>query len=98
MRRREFSMPFGLVAALTLCLALAGCIDPRSYPSGRVVEAHVVKVDTVIDPVTGRVTLVTHWLYDDGVTRTTEDSFKKDTPVEDRRATSRAPIRVVDIP
>ena len=96
MRRAAFLRPIGLVVALSL--TQFGCLDPRAYDRGRVSKAHIVKVDTVIDPDTGRVTLLTHWQYDDGVTVTTEDHFKKDTPVEERRASSRAPVRVVEIP
>jgi len=76
---------------------LAGCAVVKDSGS-REINAHPVKVDTVIDDATGRVTLVTTWRYDDGVQLTTEDRFDKDTKVEDRRATSRAPIRTVEIP
>jgi hypothetical protein len=83
--------------ALAATLLVSGC----SYfglrdETGHVVEASLVGVDTVIDPQTGEITTISHWRYDDGVETTTVDRFKKDTPVTDRRATSRAPLRIVD--
>lgn len=78
-------------------LAVSGCLAGKES-NGRVVGAKLTGVETVIDPETGDVVKLSHWEYDDGVTITTEDRFKKDTPVEHRRATSRAPVRVVEIP
>ena len=82
---------------MLMILLLGGCAVVKGS-GGREIEAHPVKETTVIDNVTGRVTIVTTWRYDDGVQITTEDRFDKDTKVEDRRATSRAPIRTVEIP
>jgi hypothetical protein len=96
MKRGGFTRAIGLVAAMIMTQAFA-CENPardRSYE----VKAKLVKTETVIDPITGEATIYSYWEYTDGVTLKTEDRFKKDTPVEQRRATSRAPIRTVDIP
>ncbi len=96
MKRGGLTRAIGLVAAMIMTQAFA-CENPardRSYE----VKAKLVKTETVIDPITGEATIYSYWKYEDGGTWKTEDRFKKDTPVEHRRATTRAPIRVVDIP
>jgi hypothetical protein len=96
MKRGGFTRAIGLVMVMVMTQAFA-CADPardRSYE----VKAKLVRTETVIDPVTGDATTYSHWEYEDGGKWVTEDRFKKDTPVEQRRATSRAPIRTVEIP
>jgi hypothetical protein len=97
MTRGGFTRAIGLVMAMIMTQAFA-CADPHAIDSTREVKAKLVKTETVIDPITGEATVFSYWKYEDGGTWKTEDRFKKDTPVEHRRATSRAPIRVVDIP
>jgi hypothetical protein len=84
--------------AAVLLLTLSGCVDPRTYNRGVEINSHLVKTETVTDPVTGDVKILSTWKYDNGYTTVTEDRFDKDTPPEQRRATSRAPVVTVDIP
>ena len=85
------------IVAAILCAALSGC-EVVKESNARVLGAKLIDVETVVDPETGVITKLSHWRYDDGVEVTTTDRFKKDTPVEQRRATSRAPLRTVEIP
>jgi hypothetical protein len=61
-----------------------------------VLAPQLIGTETVTDPQTGEIVTLSHWEYPDGVTVTTKDRFKKDTPVTDRRGTSRAPLRFTD--
>lgn len=88
---------FAFAVACAMALTVSGCIA-REAPGSRVVTYKLVSTETVTDPFTGDTTQFSHWQYDDGVTVTTEDRFKRDTPVEARRATSRPETRIVDIP
>ena len=97
MKRGGFTRAIGLIAAMIMTQAFA-CEDPMRIDRSYEVKAKLAKTETVIDPITGEATIYSYWEYTDGVTLKTEDRFKKDTPVEQRRATSRAPIRTVDIP
>jgi hypothetical protein len=82
-------------ALLVLALG-AGACEPVMVSNARVLEPKLVGTETVIDEQTGEVTTYSHWEYPDGGRWRTEDRFKKDTPVEARRATSRAPVRIVE--
>ncbi|MDQ7249048.1 hypothetical protein [Dongia sedimenti] len=86
---------FALLLAASTALGLGAC-EPVMVSNAKVLEPRLTGTETVIDPQTGEVTTLSHWAYPDGGTWTTEDRFKKDTPVTDRRATSRAPLRFVD--
>jgi hypothetical protein len=97
MKHGAFTRAIGLVAAMIMTQAFA-CEDPTRIDRSYEVKAKLVKTETVIDPVTGATTMYSYWEYADGVTLKTEDRFKKDTPVEQRRGTSRPPVRTVDIP
>jgi hypothetical protein len=94
----RFRAQCGLAAlAAILLLSSSGCADPRAYDQSREVKSKLVKTETVTDPVTGDVTILSTWKYDNGYTTVTQDRFDKDTPPEQRRATSRAPVVTVDI-
>jgi hypothetical protein len=86
-----------LVPLPVLVLALGvGACEPVAVSNARVLSPTLVGTETVIDKQTGEITTYSHWEYPDGGTWKTEDRFKKDTPVEARRATSRAPVRIVE--
>jgi hypothetical protein len=78
-----------------MSLNVSAC-EPVMVSNATVLEPKLIDTETVIDPQTGQITTLSHWEYPDGGTWTTQDRFKKDTPVTDRRATSRAPLRFTD--
>jgi len=89
---------FGLALALTACLTVSGCAAYNSLANSRVIDYKLIKVETITDPETGETVTLSYWRYDDGVEVTTRDRFKKDTPVEARRATSRPGLRFTEAP
>jgi hypothetical protein len=86
-----------LVIALAPLLGAALC-DPGLRDRTTVIDYKLIDVEFVTDPETGDVVALSHWEYADGVRVTTKDRFKRDTPVEDRRASSRPDLRFSDIP
>jgi hypothetical protein len=88
-------MRLALLALALAPLLSASFCDPN-VSTARVLAPKLIDTETVTDPQTGETVTLSHWEYSDGVTVTTQDRFKKDTPVTDRRATSRAPLRFAD--
>lgn len=84
-----------LLLSASLALIASAC-EPIMVSNAKVLEPKLIGTETVVDPQTGEITTLSRWEYPDGGTWTTEDRFKKDTPVTDRRNTSRAPLRFVD--
>jgi len=85
-----------LALALAPLLSASFCDPNVDVSTARVLAPKLIDTETVIDPQTGEIITLSHWEYPDGVTVTTKDRFKKDTPVTDRRLTSRAPVRFTD--
>ncbi len=79
-----------LVFALVSLLATPGCF----LLTGSAEEATLISVEIVQDPVTGRITRLSHWQYSNGDTVTTSSQLSSDASVTDRRNPGRAPTRV----
>ncbi len=85
---KESSMHrFAWAIALAASLGASGC--------GHTVEARLLSVEIIRNPDTGEISRVSHWQFPNGDVVATQDRFKKDTPVTDRRGPGRTPTRVV---
>jgi hypothetical protein len=80
-----------IVLLATLSAAVSGCF-------ASVVPYDLVKQETVVDPVTGDVTRIFHWRYDDGYETTTTDTIPKGGDVERRRNEPRPQTRFLAEP